>query len=104
MALKVFLSPLAFSQLVSTLEYTNENWGKQAAKNFADKFIACTNIISEQPQSFPVSNKKKKLHRCVVTGQTTFYYRLKENKIEIAFLFDNRLSPTKLKNFIKIVD
>ncbi|NLP59458.1 type II toxin-antitoxin system RelE/ParE family toxin, partial [Lutibacter sp. B1] len=45
----------------------------------------------------------KGLFKCVVTKQTTFYYRIKfeREEIEIITVFDTRQDPNKLENDIK---
>ena len=45
------------------------------------------------------SNKFQGLYKCVVTKQTTFYYRVSVElkEIEIITIFDTRQNPNKLK-------
>jgi len=52
-----------------------------------------------QPDSCPKSSEFDNLYKCVVTKQTTFYYRILEekNEIEIITVFDTRQNPDKLK-------
>ena len=54
--------------------------------------------ISSQPDSCPKSDKFEGLYKCVVTKQTTFYYRVlhQSNEIEIITIFDTRQSPDQL--------
>jgi len=53
-----------------------------------------------QPQSCPQSSTFKNLYKCVVTKQTTFYYRISttEKAIEIITIFDTRQNPRKLNS------
>jgi plasmid stabilization system protein ParE len=55
--------------------------------------------ISHQPESCPKSSEHKNLYKCVVTKQTTFYYRVKaeQKEIEIITFIDSRQHPDKLK-------
>jgi hypothetical protein len=52
-----------------------------------------------QPESCPKSKELGGIYKCVVTQQTTFYYRILADKkeIEIITLFDTRQDPDKLK-------
>jgi len=53
--------------------------------------------ISQHPESCPVSVEFQGLYKCVVTKQTTIYYRIEENEIQVIAFFDNRQDPKKLK-------
>ena len=54
------------------------------------------NQVSRYPKSCPESKAVKNLYKCVVTKQTTFYYRINVEVIEIATLFDTHQDPHKL--------
>jgi hypothetical protein len=43
----------------------------------------------------------KGLYKCVVTKQSSFYYRIRNNEIEIITLFDNRQNQSKIFEEIK---
>ncbi len=98
--MKVYLSENAELKLLKLSDYLLENWNLKTR----DKFIAILTDkikqISIQPDSCPKSSEFDNLYRCVVTKQTTFYYRVltKQNEIEIITLFDTRQHPDKLKN------
>lgn len=100
--MKVFLSQLAESKLLKLSDYLLENWGLRTR----DKFIVTlTNKIKQiaiQPDSCPKSLEFENLYKCVVTKQTTFYYRIISNKneIEIITIFDTRQNPDTLKKNI----
>lgn len=48
------------------------------------------------PKSFPASKIKKGIRRCVVTRQTSVYYRIQNESIEIITVIDNRQDPKKI--------
>lgn len=100
--MKVFLSELAEIKLLKLTEYLIEEWGVKAKNNFIDKLTAKINQISLQPRSCPESTEFKGLFKCVVTKQTTFYYRISKTlqEIEIITIFDTRQHPDKLKDNI----
>ena len=101
MALKIFLSVSAQKQLEELSKYLTDHWGSESCRKFILMFDSCLETISEFPDAFPVSYKNKNLHRCIIAKQVSIFYRVKNNTIEIAFLFDNRQSPDKLGNLIK---
>ncbi len=102
--MKVFLSELAESKLLTLSEYILENWGLYARDSFIKKLGQKINQISSQPDSCPVSSEFNGLYKCVVTKQTTFYYRvlLNDNEIEIITIFDSRQHPDKLNKDISL--
>lgn len=84
--MKVFLSELAENKLLKL-------------NDFFKKFTSKVMQISEQPESCPKSLVFNGIYKCVVTKQTSFYYRINFNKneIEIITVFDSRQNPNKLK-------
>lgn len=46
---------------------------------------------------FPSSLKKPELRKCVFSKQTSIYYRIKEDYIEIVSFRPNGIDPKKLK-------
>lgn len=101
--MKVYLSIIAETKLLKLSQYLLEKWSLETKNNFIKKLSSKINQISSQPKSCPLSNEFKGLYKCVVTKQTTFYYRILENKneIEIITIFDTRQNPEKLKKEFK---
>ena len=101
--MKVFLSELAESKLLKLDEYLLEKWNKKTRDKFIQKLSEKIEQISIQPESCPKSSNLKNLYKCVVTKQTTFYYRVFTSKkeIEIITIFDTRQHPEKLKEGIE---
>lgn len=101
--MKVFLSELAESKLLKLSEYLLENWSLRTRDKFIEKFTERINQISAQPESCPKSDGFDELYSCVVTKQTTFYYRVLTavKEIEIITIFDTRQHPDKLKKDIE---
>lgn len=102
--MKVFLSELAELKLLKLSEYLLENWNLSVRNQFIDKLTEKIKQISIQPKSCPKSSEFKNLFKCVVTKQTTFYYRINEqlDEIEIITIFDSRQNPKKLKKDIDL--
>ena len=95
--MKVYLSELAESKLLRLSEYLIEKWNRRTRDKFFVKLINKIDQISSQPYSCPKSEKFNGLYKCVVTNQTTFYYRIESDEIEIITVFDTRQDPGKLK-------
>ncbi|BAO76364.1 type II toxin-antitoxin system RelE/ParE family toxin [Winogradskyella sp. PG-2] len=100
--MKVFLSELAESKLLKLNDYLLENWNLKTRDRFIEKLSEKMRQISIQPQSCPESLEFKGLYKCVVTKQTTFYYRVSTElrEVEVITLFDTRQKPDKLKEEI----
>jgi len=63
--------------------------------DFIEKLDFSVSIIKNQPQSFPKSKKKKGIRKCVITKQTTLYYRFNSKQISIITVFNTRQHPLK---------
>lgn len=97
--MKVFLSELAEKKLLKLTDFLLENWNLKVRNDFIKKLTSKIKQVSEQPESCPQSTDFKGLFKCVVTKQTTFYYRINFDKkeIEIITVFDTRQHPDKLE-------
>lgn len=101
--MKVFLSELAESKLLKLGDFLLENWNLKVRNDFIKKLTSKIDQISEQPESCPQSTEFKDLFKCVVTKQTTFYYRINfdRKEVEIITVFDTRQNPDKLEKDLK---
>ena len=84
--MNVFLSELAESKLLKLSEYLLENWNLKTSDKFIEKLSGKIKQISSQPDSCPKSSEFKGLYKCVVTKQTTFYYRISIELKEIEII------------------
>lgn len=99
--MNVYLSKQAEFKLQKLLNYLLEKWNVQVRNEFLEKLKTKINQITVHPESCPKSESFKGLHKCVLSKQTTFYYRLKnKTEIEIITFFDSRQNPEKLKREI----
>jgi len=99
--MNVFLSPIAERKIELLLEFIEIEWSKKAKNTFLEKFKKAVKTISNQPNSFPESNALKGLYKCVVSKQTSFYYRIVNEEIEIITLIDNRQNPKEVLKELK---
>ncbi|MEO9805868.1 MAG: type II toxin-antitoxin system RelE/ParE family toxin [Reichenbachiella sp.] len=94
---KVVLSTTAKSKLTNLLEYLKSEWSEKVQKEFITKMDKSMSRISHYPKSCPESIEIKGLFKCVVTKQTSLFYRINPQEIEAVTLFDTRQNPAKLK-------
>ena len=101
--MKVYLSELAENKLMILNEYLIEEWGVKVKNDFFNKLKSIFSQISKQPKSCTQSDIKKGIYKCVLTKQTTAFYRINFDKkeIEIITIFDTRQDPNKIKTEIK---
>jgi plasmid stabilization system protein ParE len=95
--MKVFLSPLAERKIQLLLEYLENEWSIKARKEFLSIFTKKIKQISSQPESCMRSKEFPNLYKCVITKQTSIFYRIVSNEIEIITIIDNRQDPDKIK-------
>ena len=95
----VFLSATAERKLLTLTEYLLENWGLKAKNDFVEKLTQKIRQLALYPESCPKSTQFQNLYKCVVTKQTTLYYRIttEQNAVEIITVFDTRQDAQKLK-------
>jgi len=96
--MEVFISELAEYKLKRLIEYLLEEWSHKVKKDFLAKLTEKIEQISRYPESCQKSMEFGGIYRCVVTKQTTFFYRVNfaQEEIEIITLFDTRQDPDKL--------
>ena len=92
----VHLSGRAKLKLEKLLEYLEVEWSSGVKNNFISKLDKTIEVIQSNPDIFPKTEVVKGLHKCVITKQTTLYYRTKGSRIEIVTIFDTRQDPTRL--------
>ena len=95
--LRIDWSEEAVVNLESIISYLETHWTNRELKNFAKSLDEQLKIISFHPKAFPSSNKRKNVHRCVMSKLTSIYYTIDSDRIILLSLFDNRMNPDKLK-------
>jgi plasmid stabilization system protein ParE len=97
---KIVVSKTAEKKLNKLFLYLEEEWSLQVKQEFVEKLDNSIAIIKKQPKVFPVSSKEKNLRKCVITKQTTLFYRFDSKKIYILTIFDTRQHPNRLNKEI----
>ena len=73
--LDVFWTARAAKDFEKIVSYLKSNWSEKEIANFIDKLNKAVNLISHRPKLFTLTNFRKNLRRCVLTKQTTLYYK-----------------------------
>jgi len=96
MVREIRLSVRASQKLEKLLTFLESKWSVKVRKDFVLKLDDCLKKIQALPDSFPESEKIKGLRKCVITKQTTIYYKYSASTIDIVTFFDTRQNPKSL--------
>jgi plasmid stabilization system protein ParE len=77
--------------------YLYEEWGEEITQRVITELDQILFKIQNSPELFPVFLKSRKVRRCVASAQTSIFFKIKKDHIEISSLFDNRQNPKKRK-------
>ena len=82
----------ASKNLDGIFNYLETNFSEREISRFARKLDKTIAVILSQPDAFPVFEAKREVRRCVLSKQTTIYYRVfpARHEILIVTLYDNR--------------
>ena len=90
---EVRLSKRAMKRLDKLLVFLEEEWSIKVKNDFIKKLDKALKQLQEHPTSFPESEKIAGLRKCVVTKQTTIFYKYSTSTVYIVSVFDNRQDP-----------
>ncbi|MGH1387936.1 type II toxin-antitoxin system RelE/ParE family toxin [Kordia sp.] len=97
MSRKVKISKTAERKLEKLFNYLIENWSKKVKTDFIKKLDSSIDSIKSNPTMFPEIYKNAGIYKCVITKQTSLYYKFNTKTIFIVTIFDTRQDPSKLK-------
>ncbi len=97
MALSVRYSLRAKQEEIELLEYILGKFGQKSAKEVFDMIEKVLENVRNIPEMYPVSNKQKGLRKCVFSKQTSIYYRIHADHIEVVSFRPNRKDPKNFK-------
>ncbi|MGF1586823.1 MAG: hypothetical protein ACFCUM_15980 [Bacteroidales bacterium] len=96
MAYPVRYSSRSYNEYVSILNYVSEIFGNSKAAEVDMYFEKVIDLIAVNPKMFPYSEYTKDVRRCVISPQTTLYYRFAGEYIELVSFRGNKLNPKSL--------
>jgi plasmid stabilization system protein ParE len=94
---KILWTDFALKELEKTIKYLEKNWTEKELRNLAESIDEKLALISQNPNSFQISDYKKDIRRVVIITYNTLYYRFENEQIEIISFFSNRQNPKKRK-------
>lgn len=96
MSYPVRYSSRSYEEYEELLDYIEKRFGIAKAAEVDLYFESIIDLISINPLISPYSDKRKHLRRCVVSPQTTIYYRFTGEYVEIASFRGNKMNPKTL--------
>ena len=94
---EITISNRAQKNIEILLNQLELKWSEKVKKKFALKLYDTLKIIKISPESFPKSGYNSNYHKCVLSKQTTIYYKFNSKQIRILSIFDTRQNPLKIK-------
>jgi plasmid stabilization system protein ParE len=95
--LKIRWTEEATNNLESIILYLEANWSEQELTTFFTKLEKQLELLSIFPQAYPVSLKRKEVHRSVFMKNLTNYYTADNGFIVLLSIFDTRQQLKRLK-------
>ncbi|MCG8699615.1 MAG: hypothetical protein MI922_16290 [Bacteroidales bacterium] len=89
-------STRAYIEYKEIIEYVFNKFGVLSVTKVDTYFDEVIDLIAINPLLYPYTDKKKNLRRCVVSPQTTIYYRFSGEYIELVSFRGNRMDPQTL--------
>ena len=87
---KLIWSPKSKSEYANLLQYIEKLYGTDAALDFLDQVERIVESISVFPYAFPISDKVPSFRKAVINRQTSLFYRVNNQAVEIVHFWDNR--------------
>ncbi|MBN7810431.1 type II toxin-antitoxin system RelE/ParE family toxin [Algoriphagus sp. H41] len=96
--MEVFLSPLAERKLEELLHYLERRWSQRVKNQFLEKFRASIALVKSYPESCRLLEGFPGVRKCVISKESSFFYRIHSEAIEIITVFDNRQDLDRVFN------
>lgn len=92
-------SKTARQSYLDILLYIQDNWGDERAIKFSRKVESILASVKNTPFMFPATSigPNKKIRRCVVSKQSSLYYKVEEKTIDLLTFYDNRRDLLELE-------
>jgi plasmid stabilization system protein ParE len=70
---KILWADFALKELEKTIKYLEKNWTEKELRNLAESIDEKLALISQNPNSFQISDYKKDIRRVVILTYNTLY-------------------------------
>jgi plasmid stabilization system protein ParE len=97
----IIFSKNAEKKLFELFDYLEIKWSKTVKNKFISNLDKVIYLLQSDPEIFPKSELNNKYRKCVLSKQTTIYYKFNTKRVDIITFFDSRQDPNKIKKDIK---
>lgn len=88
----------AKSSFQKNLDYLAEEWTVKVLNDFIDRVDEILSRIEENPLLYPVYDRHRNIHKCVVHKRIALYYRVFDNNnVDLIVFWNTYQDPKKLK-------
>ena len=93
MSFEIRFSPQAEETFEAVIIQLEQRWGDKYVSDFKNKVYKSLDIIVTNPFIYPVAPENSELRKCVIHKNTSVYYSIKDEFVEIHYFWDNRQEP-----------
>jgi len=93
MAFDVFYTPIAKETFILVYNFISEKFSIRVADQFLKKAEKTIELIAQQPLIYKSSSIDEKVRIANFTKNTSLFYQINGNTINLLFFFDNRQEP-----------
>lgn len=97
----IIFSKNAEKSLFELFEYLETKWSKTIKNKFISNLDKVIYLIQSDPEIFPKSELNNRYRKCILSKQTTIYYKFNTKRVDIITFFDTRQDPNKIKKDIQ---
>jgi plasmid stabilization system protein ParE len=87
---KVIWSDEALGRLKLIFAYLENRFSEKDVKKFAQKFEKQLELITTNPETFPLSPNSKTIRRSILAKLTSIYYTFDDEAVKLIAIIDNR--------------
>jgi plasmid stabilization system protein ParE len=98
---KLFWSDEAINNLGEILDYLHSRWTQREIDKFKKRLSKQLELITRNPKLFPKSDFNPLLRKAVLSKQTTIFYTISADTINLVYLFNVRQDIQKIQNTTK---
>lgn len=96
MSIKIRYSQRALEEYETLLDFLILNFGGEKAIQIDNFFDQLIQQITRNPQMYPIFDSEKNIRRCVISEQTSLFYRISGKYIELISFRGNMMNPDTL--------
>jgi len=98
---KLFWSDEAINNLEEILDYLHSRWTQREVDKFKKRLSKQLDLVTRNPKLFPKSDFNPSLRKAVLSKQTTIFYKISSDTINLVYLFNSRQDIQKIQNTTK---